>query len=66
MLGAAGGVGLTAVEVGKRLGARVIAVALGPEKLAVCRTAGADHLIDGGLTAAGAMNAVATRLNLWD
>ena len=27
---------------------------------------GADHLIDGGLTAAGAMNAVATRLNLWD
>lgn len=27
---------------------------------------GADHLIDGGLTAAGAMNAVATRLDLWD
>lgn len=46
VLGAAGGVGLTAVEVGKRLGARVIAVARGPEKLAVCRTAGADHLID--------------------
>jgi 3alpha(or 20beta)-hydroxysteroid dehydrogenase len=27
---------------------------------------GADHLIDGGLTAAGAMNAVATRMSLWD
>jgi len=46
VLGAAGGVGLTAVEVGKRLGARVIAVARGPAKLAVCRAAGADHLID--------------------
>jgi NADPH2:quinone reductase len=46
VLGAAGGVGLTAVEVGKRLGARVIAVARGAAKLAVCRAAGADHLID--------------------
>lgn len=46
VLGAAGGVGLTAVEVGKRLGARVIAVARGADKLAVCRDAGADHLID--------------------
>ncbi len=46
VLGAAGGVGLTAVEVAKRLGARVIAVARGPEKLAVCQAAGADHLID--------------------
>lgn len=46
VLGAAGGVGLTAVEVGKRLGARVIAVARGAEKLAVCAAAGADHLID--------------------
>lgn len=46
VLGAAGGVGLTAVEVGKRLGARVIAVARGTRKLAVCRAAGADHLID--------------------
>ena len=46
VLGAAGGVGLTAVEVGKRLGAQVIAVARGAEKLAVCEAAGADHLID--------------------
>lgn len=46
VLGAAGGVGLTAVEVGKRLGARVIAVARGAAKLEVCRQAGADHLID--------------------
>ncbi|TGD44227.1 NADPH:quinone oxidoreductase family protein [Pseudotabrizicola sediminis] len=44
--GAAGGVGLTAVEVGKRMGARVIATARGAEKLAVARAAGADHLID--------------------
>jgi NADPH:quinone reductase len=46
VLGAAGGVGLTAVEIGKRMGARVIACARGPEKLAVARAAGADHLID--------------------
>jgi NADPH:quinone reductase len=46
VLGAAGGVGLTAVEVGKHLGARVIAVARGPDKLAVAKAAGADHLID--------------------
>lgn len=46
VLGAAGGVGLTAVEVGKALGARVIAVARGPERLAVAQAAGADHLID--------------------
>ncbi|WP_103332813.1 NADPH:quinone oxidoreductase family protein [Pseudotabrizicola formosa] len=44
--GAAGGVGLTAVEVGKRMGASVIATARGPDKLAVARGAGADHLID--------------------
>lgn len=44
--GAAGGVGLTAVEVGKRLGATVIATAGGPEKLAICKDHGADHLID--------------------
>lgn len=44
--GAAGGVGLTAVEVGKRMGARVIASARGAERLAVARAAGADHLID--------------------
>ncbi len=44
--GAAGGVGLTAVEIGKRLGARVIASARGMDRLAVARAAGADHLID--------------------
>jgi len=46
VLGAAGGVGLTAVEIGKALGATVIAVARGPEKLAIARAAGADHVID--------------------
>ncbi|WP_170466451.1 NADPH:quinone oxidoreductase family protein [Ruegeria arenilitoris] len=44
--GAAGGVGLTAVEIGKLMGATVIAHARGPEKLEVARAAGADHLID--------------------
>jgi NADPH2:quinone reductase len=46
VLGAAGGVGLAAVELGKALGARVIAAAGGPAKLAACRDAGADVLID--------------------
>lgn len=46
VLGAAGGVGLTAVEIGKRMGARVIACARGADRLAVARQAGADHLID--------------------
>lgn len=44
--GAAGGVGLTAVEIGKRMGARVIALARGAERLEVARAAGADVLID--------------------
>jgi NADPH2:quinone reductase len=44
--GAAGGVGLTAVEIGKLMGARVIAMARGADKLAVAKAAGADHLID--------------------
>ncbi len=44
--GAAGGVGLTAVEIGKLMGATVIAQARGAEKLAVAQAAGADHLID--------------------
>lgn len=44
--GAAGGVGLTAVEIGKLMGARVIAHARGTEKLAVARQAGADHLVE--------------------
>ena len=46
VLGAAGGVGLTGVEVGKALGARVIACAGGEEKLAIAKAHGADHLID--------------------
>ncbi|HWG88886.1 MAG TPA: NADPH:quinone oxidoreductase family protein [Candidatus Acidoferrales bacterium] len=44
--GAAGGVGLTAVEIGKAMGARVIACAGGTEKLAIAQQHGADHLID--------------------
>lgn len=44
--GAAGGVGLTAVEVGKRLGARVIASARGEARLRVAQAAGADMVID--------------------
>ena len=46
VLGAAGGVGLTAVEIGKNLGARVIAAAGGPEKCAVTLDHGADYAID--------------------
>ncbi len=46
--GAAGGAGLAAVEVGKAMGATVIATARGPEKLAVAGEHGADHLIDTG------------------
>lgn len=44
--GAGGGVGLAAVEIGKLLGATVIAVAGGPQKLAVAASRGADHVID--------------------
>ena len=44
--GAAGGVGLAAVDVGKLLGATVIATASTPEKLAVCTRMGADHVIN--------------------
>lgn len=44
--GAAGGTGLTAVEVGKALGATVIATAGGDEKCAVALEHGADHAID--------------------
>ena len=46
VLGAAGGVGLTAVEIGKLMGANVVAVARGADKLAIAKAAGADHLID--------------------
>jgi NADPH2:quinone reductase len=44
--GASGGVGLTAVSIGKKLDAVVIATAGGPEKLEVAREHGADYLID--------------------
>ena len=46
VLGAAGGVGLAAVEVGKALGAKVIAAAGGPEKTAAATAHGADAVID--------------------
>lgn len=46
VLGAAGGVGLTAVEIGARLGARVIACARGADKHAIARSAGAHEVID--------------------
>ena len=46
VLGAAGGVGLAAVELGKLMGARVIAAASTEEKLQVCRDYGADETIN--------------------
>jgi NADPH2:quinone reductase len=46
VLGAAGGVGLAAVQLGKRMGARVIAAASNAEKLETCKRHGADALID--------------------
>jgi len=46
VLGAAGGVGLAAVEIGKAIGARVIAAASTDEKLAICRAHGADDVIN--------------------
>ena len=46
VLGAAGGVGLAAVELGKAMGAKVIAAASSAEKIAVCREHGADEGID--------------------
>jgi NADPH2:quinone reductase len=46
VLGAAGGVGLAAVEIGKALGARVIAAASTDDKLAVCTAHGADAVIN--------------------
>ncbi len=65
VLGAAGGVGLTAVEIGKALGARVIGVARGDAKRAVAAEAGADVTIDADtndlrsvLKAAGPVNVV--------
>lgn len=46
VLGAAGGTGVAAIELGKIFGARVIACASSPEKLAFCKKHGADELID--------------------
>ncbi|KRR26026.1 NADPH:quinone oxidoreductase family protein [Bradyrhizobium retamae] len=43
--GAGGGVGLAAVEIGKMLGATVIATASSDEKLAIAKARGADHLV---------------------
>lgn len=43
--GAAGGVGLTAVEIGRKIGATVIATASSEDKLAITREYGADHTI---------------------
>ena len=48
VLGAAGGVGLAAVELGKRLGATVIASASTAEKRAAVLAMGADHVLDAG------------------
>jgi len=46
VLGAAGGVGLAAVEIGKAMGARVIAAASSDDKLEICREHGADEVIN--------------------
>src|SRR5690606_1910341 len=46
VLGAAGGVGIAAIEIGKAMGARVIAAASTEDKLALCREHGADETID--------------------
>ena len=46
VLGAAGGVGIAAIEIGKALGARVIAAASSEEKRRICREHGADEAID--------------------
>lgn len=46
VLGAAGGVGTSAIEIGKAMGARVIAAASSEEKLAFCKNLGADETID--------------------
>lgn len=48
VLGAAGGVGLAAIQLGKAMGARVIAAASSDEKLKVCRDNGADETINYG------------------
>lgn len=46
VLGASGGIGSAAIEIGRALGARVIAVTRGEAKVAFCADLGADHVID--------------------
>ena len=46
MLGASGGVGQAAIELGKAMGARVIACASSEDKLALCRSLGADAVVN--------------------
>jgi Zn-dependent alcohol dehydrogenase len=46
VLGAAGGVGIAAVEIGRAMGARVIAAASTDEKLVLCRELGADEIVN--------------------
>lgn len=46
VLGAAGGLGIAAIQIGKLMGARVIAAASTPEKLELCRQYGADEIIN--------------------
>src|SRR5262245_35909779 len=46
VLGASGGVGQAAIELGKAMGARVIACASSADKLAVCRSLGADEMVN--------------------
>ena len=63
--GAAGGTGFPAVQLGKALGSRVVAVARGADKAARCREDGADHVVDaaacpGGDWAAAVRDALAT------
>lgn len=48
VLGAAGGVGTATIELGKKMGARVIAAASTDEKLALCREVGADEVVNYG------------------
>ena len=58
VLGAGGGVGLTAVEIGARMGARVVAVARGAEKAEAARAAGADEVLESSNDLAGALKAL--------
>ncbi len=46
VLGAAGGVGISAIEIGKAMGARVIAAASSDDKLELCRKVGADETVN--------------------